>query len=189
MTDFTIHTIDSAPEASKEMLEGSKKAFGFVPNLHAGLAEAPAALKAYKQLSETVGETGFTPEERNVAWLEINRYHECHYCMAAHTGIAKSEGVSDDVIEAARTGAPYPSDKLNALRAFTKTALDTRGWADDQAVDAFLGAGFEKRHVFDLIAILAHKTISNYANHLLDTPVDSVFERFAWSKDAPKAAE
>ena len=36
MTDFQTHTIDSAPEASKPQLEHSQKAYGFVPNLHAG---------------------------------------------------------------------------------------------------------------------------------------------------------
>ena len=34
---------------------------------------------------------------------------------------------------------------------------------------------------------LAHKVISNYTNHVAETPVDAAFEKFAWEK--PTAAE
>ena len=38
---FQLHNIDSAPEASKELLTGSQKAFGMIPNLHAVMADTP----------------------------------------------------------------------------------------------------------------------------------------------------
>ena len=31
---------------------------------------------------------------------------------------------------------------------------------------------------------MAHKVISNYTNHVAKTPVDAVFEKFAWEKPA-----
>ena len=47
MTHFTIHTQETAPAASKPLLDKSLKAFGRVPGLHGVLAEAPKALEAY----------------------------------------------------------------------------------------------------------------------------------------------
>ena len=47
MNPFKVHTIESAPEESKPMLEASVKAFGMKPNLHAVMAESPALLEAY----------------------------------------------------------------------------------------------------------------------------------------------
>jgi uncharacterized protein YjiS (DUF1127 family) len=47
MTHFTIHTQETAPAASKPLLDKSLKAFGRVPGLHGVLAEAPEALEAY----------------------------------------------------------------------------------------------------------------------------------------------
>ncbi len=47
MTHFTIHTQETAPAASKALLDKSLKAFGRVPGLHGVLAEAPKALEAY----------------------------------------------------------------------------------------------------------------------------------------------
>ncbi len=44
MTDFKVHTIESAPEASRATLEKAQKSFGFVPNLYGILAESPAML-------------------------------------------------------------------------------------------------------------------------------------------------
>ncbi len=47
MTDFTIHTTDSAPEASRELLAATQAKYGFVPNLMGEMAEAPSMLEAY----------------------------------------------------------------------------------------------------------------------------------------------
>ena len=50
MTDFKVHTIDSAPDASKPTLEKAQKGLGFVPNLYGVFAESPAMLEAYATL-------------------------------------------------------------------------------------------------------------------------------------------
>ena len=47
MTAFPIHTIDTAPEGSKETLVRVKEALGMVPNLAAGMAESPTLLRAF----------------------------------------------------------------------------------------------------------------------------------------------
>ena len=39
MTDFKVHTIESAPAASRATLEKAQKSLGFVPNLYGVLAE------------------------------------------------------------------------------------------------------------------------------------------------------
>ena len=46
MTEFEIHTAQSAPDRSKPLLEQTKAAFGVVPNLHAVMAEAPGLLES-----------------------------------------------------------------------------------------------------------------------------------------------
>ena len=50
MTNFNVHTIDTAPDQSRPLLEGAKQAFGFVPNLIGVLAESPAAAEGYLAL-------------------------------------------------------------------------------------------------------------------------------------------
>jgi hypothetical protein len=46
MTEFTIHSPHSAPFEVQKLLDNYLYKYGFVPNLHGGLAESPAALQA-----------------------------------------------------------------------------------------------------------------------------------------------
>ncbi|MEO0400240.1 MAG: carboxymuconolactone decarboxylase family protein [Pseudomonadota bacterium] len=184
MVEFAIHSVQSTDGERRTTLENVEKGYDFVPNLLGGLAEAPTAVRTYRAISAEVMQTSFTPTERNVAWFAVNYYHNCHYCMPAHTMQAKSENVDDDIITAARAGGSYADPKLKALHDFVTALVDKRGAVDDVAIENFLNAGFTKQHVFEALIIITHKTLSNYANHLLKTPVDDAFAEFAWKKTA-----
>lgn len=186
MSTFTIHTLESAPEASRPALEKAKAKYGMVPSLAGGLAESPVALEAYFALSELAGRTSFTPTERTVVWLTLNAEHECHYCMAAHTAIAHSENIDQAVIDTAREVGQYDDPHLEALRQFTLQVVQQRGWVPEENVATFLAAGFSRQQVLEVVMLVAHKTISNYSNHLLETPVDAPFAKYEWT--APSAA-
>jgi AhpD family alkylhydroperoxidase len=188
MTTFTIHTAESAPAESKELLEATKQRVGKIPNLYGVLAEAPIAVEAYDALGALLMRSSFTPAERHVVWFTINAYHDCHYCMAAHTFLAKGEGVPEEVIETARAVGTYDDAKLEALRVFTLKMVENRGWTSPEGLEAFLAAGFTKQNVLEVVVVIAHKVLSNYTNHIVDTPVDDVFGRFTWVKPVSNAA-
>jgi len=184
MSTFKIHDHDSAPAAAIPVLDQAKSGFGMVPNLVGGLAEAPAAAEAYLTLSRLMSETSFSPTERHVVWFTINAEHGCEYCMAAHTAIAKGEKVADDVVSTARAVEPYGEARLEALRQFTLLAVRERGWVGQEAVDAFLAAGFTRQNVLEVVLGISHKVLSNYANHIVETPLDAPFQPFAWKQPA-----
>lgn len=185
MTKFDIHTIESAPEESKPLLEHSNQAFGRVPGLHAIMAEAPALLDGYKNLHVLfANNTSFDKDELTVIWQAINVEHECHYCVPAHTGIAKMMKVDDDISNALRDETPLPSPRLEALRTFTLQVVRQRGDLRDDQVEAFLNAGYTKRQILEVILGVAQKVMSNYVNHLAQTPLDAVNQKFAWQKKA-----
>jgi alkylhydroperoxidase family enzyme len=189
MARFDIHTIETAPEDSRALLEGSKQAFGRVPGLHAVMAEAPALLDGYKHLHRLFAEaTSFDKDELTVVWQTINVEHECHYCVPAHTGIAKAMKVDDAITTALRDETALPNARLEALRSFTLQVVRGRGQVDDAAVQAFLDAGFTKRQVLEVVLGVAQKVMSNYTNHLADTPVDPAMQPFAWHKAKTRAA-
>ncbi len=189
MPDFDLHTLNSAPEESRPLLEHSQKAFGRVPGLHAAMAEAPALLDGYKYLHRLFGEnTSFDKDELTVVWQAINVEHACHYCVPAHTGIAKMMKVDDAITNALRDETPLPNARLEALRTFTLLVVRERGNVADADVQAFLDAGFTKRQVFEVILGVAQKVMSNYTNHLVQTPVDAPMQAFAWAKKADKVA-
>ena len=83
-------TIANAPAASKPILEGVQKAFGFIPNLMAVFANSPEMLKGYLALEAEWNKTSFTPQERTLALLAASLENECGYCIAAHSTVAKA---------------------------------------------------------------------------------------------------
>ncbi|MEM7567420.1 MAG: carboxymuconolactone decarboxylase family protein [Pseudomonadota bacterium] len=189
MTDFPSHDLDSAPEASKPLLENSQKAFGRLPGLHKIMAESPQMLEGYQVLHRLFTETAFDADETTVVWQTINVEHECHYCVPAHTGIAKRMKVSDEISNALRDETPLPSPKLEALRAFTLQMLRQRGNVTDEQMSAFFAAGYGHRAVLDVILGLAQKVMSNYTNHVAETPLDEPVKPLAWQrKGEPLAA-
>jgi uncharacterized peroxidase-related enzyme len=188
MSRFTIHTLQTAPAASKPLLEDSKQAYGMIPNLHAVMAESPQHLDAYKKLHDLFQSTSLSPAERNVVWLAINVEHGCHYCVPAHTWIAKTQGLDEATIAALREARALPDARLEALRQFTLKLVRRRGELSQQEVDQFLAAGFTRRNVLDILVGLAQKVMSNYVNHLAETPIDAPFAAFAWPKPRDAAA-
>lgn len=180
MSIFSIHTPDTAPEDSRSKLEKGKQRYGFVPNLWGALAEAPTALDAYVALGELFDRTSLTRTERQVVLLAISAANGCTYCVGAHSAIADMQKVPGDVVDALREQRSISEPKLEALRTFTTTLVEKRGWASEQDVQAFLDAGFHRQQVLEVILGLSYKTLSNYTNHLVDTPLDEPFQGRAW---------
>lgn len=178
--NFPLHEIETAPEAAKPVLQGAKEGFGMVPNLHKVLAEAPAALEGYATLWGLFDKSSFTPAERQVVYLTSNYENECRYCMAGHSVLAKGAGVANDAIEAIREGNPIDDVKLEALRAFTSKVVVNRGWVSEADVEAFLEAGYTRQHVLEVILGVAVKVISNYTNHVAETPLDDFMSATVW---------
>ncbi|WP_282049354.1 carboxymuconolactone decarboxylase family protein [Maribacter aquivivus] len=182
MTTLKVHDIESAPEGSKALLENSQKSFGMIPGLHGVLASSPKILEAYQTLHQLFSETSFNNDELTVVWQTINVEHACHYCVPAHTGIAKMMKVDDAITEALRNETPLADAKLEALRTMTLTIVRNRGNVTQEDLDTFYAAGYGEQQVLEIILGLSQKVISNYTNHIAHTPVDAPFEKFAWSK-------
>jgi alkylhydroperoxidase family enzyme len=182
MNEFTLHTVESAPEKSKAMLEGAVKQMGTIPNLYAIMAESPELLTAYQQLHQLFTATSFNAEELTVVWQTINVEHQCHYCVPAHTAIAQSMNVDPAITEALRNQQPLPTEKLQALHNFTLAMVRERGNVSTEQLNAFFAAGYGQKQVLEVILGLSQKVISNYVNHVAHTPVDAMFEPFSWTK-------
>ena len=189
MTNFTIHTIETAPEAAKSMLDTSLKNNGRISGLHGTMAAAPPLLAAYNFAHQQFMATSLTDEEKTVVWQTINVENICHYCVPAHTGIAKMMKVDDAITEALRDEMRLPTAKLEALRTFTLAMIRDRGFVADSDTKEFLDAGFTETNILEIILGAAQKLMSNYTNHFAKTPVDQVFQKFAWEKKTAIAAE
>jgi uncharacterized peroxidase-related enzyme len=177
---FRLHDTATAPAGSAELLTGVQQSWGFVPNLHRVLAESPAALEAYSTLWKIAEKTTFTPQERNIAYLAIIYENECTYCMAGHTNLSRMAKVDAATIAAVREGRPIADAKLEALRQFAAKVTRQRGVVSDADIATFKAAGYDNRAMLDLLVLAATKLISNYTNHLAETPNDDFMKGAEW---------
>jgi uncharacterized peroxidase-related enzyme len=178
---FTLYDAKTAPAASAEILNAIQKSWGFVPHLHRVLAQSPAALEAYSTLWGIAEKTSFTPQERNIVYLAIIYENECTYCMAGHTNLSRMAKVEPEAISAVREGRPIADAKLEALRQFAAKLTRQRGVVSQADVAAFKAAGYDNQSVLDVLVLAATKLISNYTNHLAETPNDSFMKGAEWN--------
>lgn len=176
----TTHTIETAP-AAKPLLEGAQKSLGFVPNLFATLADAPASLNAYLQLSELFGQSDLDATEQQIVAIAVSRENGCTYCVAAHTTIAQMGKVDETIVTALRDGTALECSKHEALRVFALDVLEQRGNVSPQSLEAFYAAGYEQKHALSVILGITMKVLSNYTNHIFNPELDAAFQPNAWS--------
>jgi uncharacterized peroxidase-related enzyme len=184
MKQFTKHTIETAPEASKEILAKTKEQNGVISNLFKYMAGSPAALEGYSDLSKTFfAKTSFTPGEQNLILLASSVVNQCQYCIAAHTRGAKQNGIPSKNINEIRKQLPVTDKKLNALVTFTEKITVNRGHLEASDLDAFYNAGFSPEQVMDIIVGVSLKTMSNYINHVTENIISEDMEPFAMGEE------
>ena len=177
-------TVETANAISSKILESTKKAMGMIPNMYSTMANNPALLDGYSSAYKTFREnSGFTPPEQEVVFLSVAFENDCDYCMAAHSFVAdKMSNLPEEITNAIRNNTDISDSKLKALSVFTKQMLEKRGLPSQENINAFLEAGYKENHILGIITALGIKTMSNYFNHVFNTPVDDAFKSRAWVK-------
>jgi AhpD family alkylhydroperoxidase len=182
MNAFTLHTVSSAPEAARGHLEQAERQLGFVPNLYAQLANAPSSLEGYRALATIFEKVSLTPTEQQVVLLATSVENRCEFCVAVHSFIAKNMvKVDPEVVGALRRAQELSDPKLNALAAFTRLVVRERGWVNQEHLDGFIGAGYRPDQALEVVLGVTLKTLSNYTNHLTQTPLNEQFQSEKWS--------
>jgi len=182
MTTFTIHTTTQAPAQSLPLLTEVQSKYSFVPNLFGALAEAPAALKAYIDLGSALENSSLNAAEQQVVLIATSVENGCEYCVAAHSLVAKHMvKVDTAVVDALRNKTVIADARLQALAEFTRAVVATRGEVGSKEMESFLAAGYDRQQVLEVILGVAMKTLSNYANNLMHTPLDAPFQPETWS--------
>jgi AhpD family alkylhydroperoxidase len=179
MPVFTEHTIESAPIASRRAMTAVRNHLGYLPAATAMWAESPELLAGFTKLNGLFESSSLDPVAREVIVMTVAVRNGCHLCVAMHTARLIAAGADDAVIAALRAGTVLADPRLEAVRAFTIRVLDTTGDAGDDAVRAFLDAGFTPRHALEVVLGIGTYTMSTLANRLTGAEVDEQLRAFA----------
>jgi len=178
---FTIHTDQTAPDGSRELLAGIRERIGFVPNLAATIAESPAALACFAALQGCLRSTDIPAREREVVGLVTSFENESRYSMAAHSTFAAGAGMPPDALAALRAGQAVDDARLEAVRAFAAALLRERGHGSERF-------GLTAAEQLEVVAQVAYTTFANLVANLADTRLDDAFAAQAWQARATLGA-
>ncbi len=172
MSRIPVHTVDSAPEGSREALAVLEATFGKVLNIHGAMAHSPAVLQTYVAVQAVLQGTGtFDARTREVIALAVGNVDQCSYCQAAHTAGGKAAGLSEqETIDIRRGKVEDP--KLDALVALVREQAARVGHVEDSTWQAATDAGWSDEELTETSAVVALNLFTNYFNHLVGTELD-----------------
>ena len=163
--------LESAPKATQKLLAGVQKKLGMVPNLIATLAQSPAAVQAYLGFSQPLTSGVIPAQLREQIALTVSEANQCGYCLAAHSAIGSSVGLSDDQLRDARSGSS-PDRKTEVALTFARRLIDMQGFVGDRDIAEMRDAGFDDGAIVEVVAHVALTIFTNYFNHVAETDVD-----------------
>lgn len=189
MTAFPIHTIDTAPEGSKETLVRVKETLGMVPNLAAGMAESPTLLRAFFATREIYSQGTLSPIDIQVLSLTNAFENGCEWCMAFHSTGALGDGLPKETLEDLRDGRAPRDPRLRALSDLSRAMVRNRGKVSEQDLEAFYAAGFSRAQALEVVLGAGFSVMANFSGHLVHAPLGEALEPYAWTKPVTRVGD
>ena len=171
MSRLNLVDPNTADGKTRDLLDLVQRQMGMVPNIIRALANSPAALEAYLNLSGAVAGGSLSPKLRERVSLAVSQKNECDYCVAAHVALGKMTGLSAEEILDARKGAATTSKDDVAVK-FAVELVEAKGNIDDRDLRRIRNAGFTDGEVAELVALVALNIFTNYFNHVVQTDID-----------------
>lgn len=186
---FAFQPLDaaSAPEASRPMLVGSERKFGFVPSPVARAAHAPVALRHLLASLAAFDQTSLTPIEREVVAMSVAWEVGCRYCMALHSALLAGAPEHAPLVAALRDDTPLGDARLEALRRFARALVTERGHVPPAAWAALADAGYDESQALEIVLGVGAYQLSTMINIVTGAELDPPFVPFAWSREMPAA--
>ena len=171
MSRITIRTPESAPAASKPLLDGVLKKLGVVPNVFRVAALSPAALEALLGLSGPLTRTPDVRTRERIA-IAVAQENSCDYCLSAHTylGLNLAKITPEDAA-LARKGSSTDAKAAAAVR-FAVEVDKTRGGVSDADIAAVKDAGYSEAQIVEIVALVVENVFTNFLNRVAETDVD-----------------
>ncbi len=109
--------------------------------------------------------------------------------MAGHTAIAyKKADLPSDTVNALRGLKPVPDDRLQAVAAFAKAVIASRGSVNQHELDAFKAGGFSDQAALEVVLGVSLATLCNFANNLGQPPLNAQLEPYRWNGENARAS-
>lgn len=157
--------------ATRQTLDAVRGKLGMIPNLFSTLAHAPAALNGYLALTDALGSGRLTAVQREIVALAVGQSNACHYCLSAHTMLARHAGLDEAGTALARQGRGA-STLDDAIARFARQVVEARGRLSPGDLGALRRDGLDDALMIEVLGHVALNVLTNYTNHIAGTDVD-----------------
>jgi uncharacterized peroxidase-related enzyme len=164
-------TPETAPEATKPMLDALKKNLGMTPNLFATIGHSPEALGMLLSGMDGLSRGKLSPREVEAVNLYASELNGCGYCVSAHAGLGKRVGLAQADIDAVREGRGGTARESAILRLVQRVVRTGGGGAGTELAGA-REAGLTDREVIEVLAHVALKSFTNAVALVAGTDID-----------------
>lgn len=173
MTRLYTQAVAEATGKSAQLFGAIKSAVGMVPNAYANIGNnSPLALEAALNLDGALRKSSLSAQDLEAIKLAVSEVAGCDYCLAAHTLFAKKAGLSGEAIVDLRHGQASGNARNDALSAFARSLVSTRGTVAPEVVAAVKEAGVSDEQIVDALLAISSITFTNLFNRVNDTVLD-----------------
>lgn len=172
MTALNVIDPSTATGPAAELLAAVQKSLGATPTMTKVMANSPALLRGYLDLSGALSKGTFSSAVRERLAIAIAQDNACSYCLSAHTYLAEHVAKLDEDEIAAARKADSREAKVAALLVFATRVNQTRGAVDDSDLAAVRAAGVTDEEIAETIGHVALNVLTNYFNKAADVDID-----------------
>ncbi|MDA7977449.1 MAG: peroxidase-related enzyme [Pirellulales bacterium] len=168
-----LHPIDleSAPRATQKLMANVEEQLGMVPNFIATMAHSTSVAQAYLGLGNALDQCELSQELREQVALTVSQVNGCDYCVASHSAVARSIGLTEDAVRDARN-SDSPDQHLETVLRFARQVIEKRGNVSEDDLEDLRSAGCDDPAVIEILGQIVFVTFANYLNNVAQTDID-----------------
>lgn len=172
MSNLPLIDPATATGPTADLLAAVQRRLGVTPNMTRAMANSPALLEGYLNLSGALSRGVLPAATREQIALAVAQGNSCAYCLSAHSYLAEHvAGLGKPDIDAARK-SDAADPKVAALLAFATTVNDNRGAVTPADLDTVRSAGATDEEIAETIGQVALNVLTNYFNKAVGVDID-----------------
>ena len=159
----------------QQVFDEIKGAFGMIPNLFKTAAHFPPLLKAnWEKVKAVMMQGTLTRKTKEAIAVLVSKDNSCKYCVAAHTTVLKSLGVTEEEVKRIEEDIERAdfTEKELALISFARKANNNPNKISDNERDALKEKGATDAEVIEALGVMEVYTAFNKFLDSLDVEID-----------------
>lgn len=170
----TLPAIDPATATGRaaDLLATVQSRFGVTPAMARVMANSPALLKGWLDLSAALNTGTIPAATRNLIALAVAQANECSYCLSIHSYLGEHVAHLDSVVITDARTARSDDPKTAAILAFAVAVNDGRGSVTEADVAAARDAGLTDSEIAETVGHVSVNVLTNYFNKTAGTDID-----------------